>query len=356
MYEFVGVFGAGTLVGFMEETFFGKWINPTATSLVNLIFPWPWAREFLVGPYGTITMALTYALALILPIVTTFFLFFGFLEDSGYLPRLAVMMDRIFRLMGLNGRAVLPMVLGLGCDTMATVTTRILDTRKEKIIVSLLLTLSVPCSAQLAAILGMSAGVSGRVLLLWLAVIGAVTILVGWGASRILPGARSPFLVEIPPLRIPKISNIFKKVRARLKWYSKEVIPLFVLATAVLYFMDKFHLLRILERVFSPVVVDVLGLPLKATEAFIVGFFRRDYGAAGFFHLAQDGFLNARQLLVSMVVITLFMPCVAHVLITLKERGTRATVAIMAFVLSFSIGVGGLLNWVLLKWPIILNG
>jgi ferrous iron transport protein B len=356
MYEFVGVFGAGTLVGFLENTFFGAWLNPLATRIVDAVFPWTLVREFLVGPYGTITMALTYALALILPIVTTFFLFFGFLEDSGYLPRLAVMMDRLFRLMGLNGRAVLPMVLGLGCDTMATVTTRILDTKKEKIIVSLLLTLTVPCSAQLAAILGMSAGVSGRVLLLWLGVISAVTMLVGWGASRVLPGARSPFLVEIPPLRVPKASNIFKKVRARLKWYTKEVIPLFVLATGVLFFMDKFHLLRYLENIFSPVVVGVLGLPVQATEAFIVGFFRRDYGAAGFFHLAKDGLLNPTQVAVSMVVITLFMPCVAHVLITLKERGAKATVGIMAFVLSFSIGVGGLLNWMLLKWPFILNG
>jgi len=355
MYQFVGVFGAGTLVGFLEETFFGKWINPYATKLVEAIVPWTFAREFLVGEYGTVTMALTYALALILPIVSTFFLFFGFLEDSGYLPRLAVMMDRLFRLMGLNGRAVLPMVLGLGCDTMAMVTTRILDTKKEKLIVALLLTLTVPCSAQLAAILGMAAGVSGKVLIVWLTVISAVTMIVGWGASRVLPGARSPFLVEIPPLRIPKASNIFKKVKARLKWYTKEVIPLFVVATAVLFFLDKIHLLGVLERVFSPVVVDFLGLPAKATEAFIVGFFRRDYGGAGFFNLAQAGLLNLRQVAVSMVVISLVMPCVAHVLITLKERGAKATAVILAVTLSVAIGIGGLVNWALIKWPGILG-
>lgn len=355
MYEFVGVFGAGTLVGYLEENFFGNWVNPQATKLVEALFPWTFVREFLVGEYGTITMALTYALALILPIVSTFFLFFGFLEDSGYLPRLAVMMDRLFRLMGLNGRAVLPMVLGLGCDTMATVTTRILDTKKEKLIVSLLLTLTVPCSAQLAAILGMAAGVSGKVLLVWLTVICGITMLVGWGASKFLPGARSPFLVEIPPLRVPKASNIFKKVKARLKWYTKEVIPLFVVATAVLFFMGKLRLLQWLEELFSPVVVGVLGLPVKATEAFIIGFFRRDYGGAGFFNLAQDGLLDPRQVAVSMVVITLFMPCVAHVLITLKERGTKATAAIMAFVLSFSIVVGGFVNWILSRWPAIIR-
>ena len=108
-------------------------------------------HDLLVGPYGQITMAMSYAIALILPIVSTFFLAFGLLEDSGYLPRLAVMVNRLFKLMGLNGKAVLPMVLGLGCDTMATMTTRILGTPKERLIAITLLALGVPCSAQLIA-------------------------------------------------------------------------------------------------------------------------------------------------------------------------------------------------------------
>ncbi len=347
LYEFVGVFGAGTLVDFLENKVFGEVVNPFFTSLIKTVIPIPLLQEALVGPYGTITMALTYALALILPIVSTFFLFFGFLEDSGYLPRLAVMMDRFFRLMGLNGRAVLPMVLGLGCDTMATVTTRILDTRKEKIILSLLLTLSVPCSAQLGAILGMIGGLSWKILVLWLAVTGGTMMMVGWGASRLLPGARSPFLVELPPLRIPKLSNIVKKVKARLKWYAKEVIPLFVLATFVLFVLDKIKLLAWLTDFVSPVVVSFLGLPAKASEAFLIGFFRRDYGAAGFFQMAQDGLLNPQQVAVSVVVITLFMPCVAHLLITIKERGLAVTSAIAVFVMSFALAVGGAVNWFL---------
>lgn len=347
LYEFVGVFGAGTLVGLLEENFFGEWVNPTVTRWVTGGIPVQWIQELIIGKYGILTMALTYAFALILPIVTTFFLFFGFLEDSGYLPRLAVMMDRFFRMMGLNGRAVVPMVLGLGCDTMATVTTRILDTRKEKLILSLLLTLSVPCSAQLGAILGMAAGLSANVLLVWLAVVSGTMLLVGWGASRLLPGGRSPLLVEIPPLRLPKISNIAKKVKMRLKWYTKEVIPLFVLATVILFVLDKLKLLTKIEEWLSPVVVKLLGLPAQASEAFLIGFFRRDYGAAGFFAMAKDGLLTAQQVAVSMVVITLFMPCVAHLLITIKERGWRASAWIVGFVLTFALAVGGAMNWLL---------
>lgn len=349
MYEFVGVFGAGTLVGLLEENVFGNFVNPLVARGVEAVIPFQIVQEAIVGEYGVVTMALTYALALILPIVTTFFLFFSFLEDSGYLPRLAVMMDRFFRLMGLNGRAVLPMVLGLGCDTMATVTTRIMDTKKEKIILSILLTLSVPCSAQLGAILGMAAGLSPKVLMVWMSVVAGTMLMVGWAAARVLPGSRSPFLVELPPLRRPKMLNIFKKVKMRLKWYIKEVIPLFVLATLILFALDQFGLLSRLTRVASPVVVGLLGLPEQATEAFLIGFFRRDYGAAGFFQMAQDRLLNPRQVAVSMVVITLFMPCVAHLLVTIKERGLRTTGWIAAFVLSFSLGVGALLNWTLVR-------
>ena len=148
-YWFVGVLGAGTAVDFIENTLFNTYINPAVISFFDRFVPVPFIRDFFVGDYGVVTMALTYALAIILPIVATFFLAFGVLEDSGYLPRLAVMVNRIFRLMGLNGKAVLPMVLGLGCDTMATLTTRILDSRKERMIVIILLALGVPCSAQL---------------------------------------------------------------------------------------------------------------------------------------------------------------------------------------------------------------
>lgn len=353
MYQFVGVFGAGFLVGFLEETVFGSLLNPFLIKLVDVMIPVPFIQDALVGPYGIITMALTYALALILPIVTCFFLFFGFLEDSGYLPRLAVMMDRFFRFMGLNGRAVLPMVLGLGCGTMATVTTRILDSRREKLITSLLLTLAVPCSAQLGAILGMAAGFSIKVLFIWLFVVLGTMMAIGWAVGKILPGSRSPFLIEIPPLRWPTWINIVKKIKSRLKWYLREVIPLFMLATFVLFLLDKVKLIGWLEKVFSPVVVNLLGLPLESAQAFLIGFFRRDYGAAGFFMLAQNGQLTAPQVAVSMVVITLFMPCVAHFLITLKERGLKATILISLFVMGYALMVGAAVNLVLKNFPIL---
>jgi ferrous iron transport protein B len=160
-YLFVGVFGAKTLVDLLENGLFGRILSPAATRFANAVIPWALVRDFFVGQYGLVTMALAYSLALVLPIVGTFFIAFGMLEDSGYLPRLAVMLNRAFKSMGLNGKAVLPMVLGLGCDTMATLTTRILETPKERLIVILLLALGVPCSAQLTVVLAMLGGLSG---------------------------------------------------------------------------------------------------------------------------------------------------------------------------------------------------
>ncbi|HVE13106.1 MAG TPA: nucleoside recognition domain-containing protein, partial [Elusimicrobiota bacterium] len=347
LYRFVGVFGARTLVDFLELKVFGAWLNPRISALAALI-PWKPVVDALVGPYGAITMAVTYAFALILPIVTTFFLAFSLLEDSGYLPRFSVVTDRVFRLMGLNGKAVLPMLLGLGCGTMAVVTTRILETRRERLLVSFLLALAVPCSAQLGVVLGMAGGSAPAVLGVWLAVMTFTLLGVGWCASRVMPGAAAPFVMEIPPMRVPRPMNVLRKVGSRLKWYLREVVPLFVYATFLLFLLDRAGALAAAERALAPLVQGLLGLPREATGAFLMGFFRRDYGAAGLFQLHRAGLLTAPQVAVSLVCITLFMPCFAQFLVTLREQGWKATSVVAAFVFSYALGMAAFVHW---AWP-----
>ncbi len=344
-YEFVGVFGAGTLVKLVEDGLFGKIINPAATAVANALVPWAWLRDLFVGPYGVVTMALTYAIAIVLPVVGTFFVFFGVLEDSGYLPRLAVMVNRVFRAMGLNGKAVLPMVLGLGCDTMATLTTRILPTRKERVLVTLLLALGVPCSAQLGVILAMLGSMAPAGTFIWAGVVALTLFGVGWAAARLIPGRGSDFLLEVPPLRVPSIGNILVKTVARTEWYLKEAVPLFVLGTVLLFALDVTGALPRLEEFSRPLVVGLLGLPPQAADAFLIGFLRRDYGAAGFFMMRQHGQLDGLQALVALSVITLFVPCIANFFVMVKERGARTTLAMVAFIVPFAFAVGALLNW-----------
>jgi ferrous iron transport protein B len=345
MYYFVGVFGAGTLVDYLETTVFGAYIVPWMQTAVEFAVPWQFVKDLLVGEFGLISMALSYSIAIVLPIVGTYFIAFGVLEDSGYLPRLSVMMNKIFKAMGLNGKAVLPMVLGLGCDTMATMTTRILDSRKERIIVTLLLALGVPCSAQLGVILAMLQGISLSASFVWLGVVLATIFTVGYLSSKILPGQSSDFLLELPPLRVPIMGNIVIKTLARLEWYLREAVPLFFLGTLILFLMDKINLLAVIEDLTAPIVQNMLGLPKAATAAFIMGFLRRDYGAAGLFMLGRAGELDTTQVVVSLVVITLFMPCIANLFMIIKEQGWRIALAMSLFIMPFALLVGSLVNW-----------
>jgi len=342
-YLVVGVFGAQTLVGLLEKGLFGRYLNPWATRAAAYI-PFGFVRDFLVGKYGLITMGMTYAIAIVLPVVTTFFLVFGFLEDSGYIPRLAIFSDRLFRAMGLNGRAVLPMVLGLGCDTMATMTTRILATPKERLIAILLLVLGVPCSAQLATIMGILGGISLWALLTLFGVVLGQMILVGFLAAKVLPGDRSDFIMELPPIRLPRLRNLLTKTGLRVRWYLGEAVPLFLVGTALLFVLDRIGGLAVVAGAARPIVTGLLGLPSNSAEVFVMGFLRRDYGAAGLFLMARNGDLSHVQAVVALTVMTLFVPCVANFLMIVKERGLRVGLAILAFVTVLAVGTGGALN------------
>jgi ferrous iron transport protein B len=346
-YLFVGKLGAGTFVDFLEVTVFEGYINPFFKIVIPKIIPFKILIDFLVGDFGIITMALTYSLAIIFPVICTFFIFFSILEDSGYLPRLAIMVDRVFKLMGLNGKVVLPMVLGLGCDTMATLTTRMLETKKERLIVILLLAVGIPCSAQLAVVFAMASTLPPWGIFFWGVEICVVLFAVGFLASYFVKGESRDLIIEVPPIRIPQIGNVIVKTIARLEWYLKEAVPLFILGTIILFVLDRLKVLGFLQNLASPIVVKFLNLPKEATNAFLIGFLRRDYGAAGLFDLQQSGYLSSHQVLVSLVTITLFVPCVANFLIIIKEQGLRTSLIIVGIVLFIAIIVGGMTNWIL---------
>lgn len=345
VYEFVGVFGAGTLVGLMEENLFGQYLNPAISGFVKSTISVPWMADLLVGQYGLWTMGMTYALALILPIVTTFFIAFGLLEDSGYFARLSVLANRLFKLIGLNGRAVLPMVLGLGCVTMATVTTRILHSPRERLITIFLMALAIPCSAQLGVVLGLLGGISFSATLIWVISMVAVLMLAGFLAAKLIPGRRIPLVTEMPPIRLPLMGNVAKKTVGRLKWYLIEVIPLFLLGTLIMFLLNQFGALAVIIRAGEPLVSGWLGLPKEASAAFVMGFLRRDFGATGLFALSHE--LSPIQAVVGMVTLTLFVPCIASVMMIIKEQGMKIAMAMLALIIPFAFFFGGVLNHLL---------
>jgi ferrous iron transport protein B len=351
LYQFVGVFGAGTVVDFLEKTVFEGYFNPWITEIVKRFIPWPVWQELFTGEYGVITLGLRYALGIILPIVATFFLFFSVLEDSGYFPRLALLVDRIFKRIGLTGRAVIPMVLGFGCDTMATMVTRTLETVRERIIATLLLALAIPCSAQLGVILALLSQ-EPRALLIWALCLILVFLLVGLLAVQVIPGETPMFYMELPPMRLPQLSNILTKTYSRMQWYFLEILPLFILASILLWIGKITHFFDKMVAWTAPVMATI-GLPRETAVAFIFGFFRRDYGAAGLYDLQTKGLLNPRQLTVAAVTLTLFIPCIAQFLIIKKERGLKVALAIGIFVSVFAFGSGYVLNKTLLATGIL---
>ena len=346
LYKFVGNFGAGFLVDFIETEIFENFLLPGPVNFLEKNIPYDIIKELLIRDYGIITLGIKYAVAIILPIVTTFFLFFSILEDSGYLPRLAMLLDRFFKKIGLTGRAVIPLVLGFGCDTMATMVTRTLSSKKERIITTILLSLAVPCSAQLGVMLAVLSH-SSTLLAIWVAILFLVFILVGYLSGKLIKGEKTLFFVEIPPVRMPKPYNIFVKTYTRLVWYFKEVIPLFIYASLFIWIGRITGIFDFLIKIIA-FFIKFIGLPKEAAVIFLFGFFRRDYGAAGLYDMHKNGVFNNNELLIISVMLTLFLPCIAQFIMTIKERGMKTGLYIALFVLFFSIAVGYLLHLILI--------
>lgn len=346
LYQFVGNFGAGTIVDFLEGGLFEQHLNPWAIDVGRRYLPWNWLFELLAGEYGVFTLGVRYAVAIVLPIVGTFFIAFSVIEDSGYFPRLAMLVDRVFKQIGLNGRAVIPIVLGFGCDTMATIVTRTLETRRERVIATLLLALAIPCSAQLGVILGLLSAVPGA-LVIWAGSMVGLFLFIGFLSARLMPGEKPMFYMEIPPMRLPQPRNVLVKTLTRMQWYFLEIFPLFILASVLLWAGKLTGALQWLVGAMQP-VMRLLGLPGETAAAFIFGFFRRDFGAAGLYDLQTRGVLSPAQLTVAAVTLTLFVPCVAQFLIMKKERGWKASLAIFAVVTLLAFSVGFSLNRLLL--------
>jgi ferrous iron transport protein B len=340
LYLFVGRLGAGVLVDYFDKVIFGTYLLPVLTSWVSTYIPFEALQTLLMGEFGIVALGLRYAIAIILPVVSTFFLAFALIEDSGYLPRLAMLLNGICRWFGLNGRAVIPLSLGFGCGTMAVMVTRTLETKRERLLATFLLSLAIPCSAQLGVILALLSW-NLTALLLWIGVILLVFLIAGLMANRLLPGKQSMFYMELPPIRLPRPGNVIVKAYSRMVWYMKEIIPVFICVSGFLWLGDRMGWLQIIADKFQPVLA-LLGLPPVLAPIFLLGFFRRDYGAAGLYNLAISGVLTDKQLLVAAVALTLFLPCVAQLVVMVKERGPIISLLMVALIALISFFVAWL--------------
>jgi ferrous iron transport protein B len=342
-YQFIGLCIAGTVVGFTEKTVMTGYYEPLVRALLTrVITPQSSLGQVLIGEFGLLTMTVTYLLGLLFPLVAGFYLMLSLFEDSGYLPRIATLVDRAMNTVGLNGKAVIPLILGFGCVTVATITTRLLGSERERRIAIFLLGLAIPCSAQLGVIAGLLAKVGFNYAMLYVGVIFAVLVIVGTLLNAVIPGKTMDLLINLPPLRLPRAGNVIKKTYTKSLGFLVEAAPLFAIGALIISLLQISGSLQLLQRVLAPVTTGWLGLPVQAANAFIMGIIRRDFGAAG---LSAMG-LNPLQTVVALITITLFVPCIASIMVMFKER-SKAEAALMwlsTWVIAFF--TGGLVNQV----------
>lgn len=337
MYKIIGVFVAGTVVGFTEETIMEGMYRPFIEGVMgHIVTQGTFFGDLLIGEFGILTMAPIYILGLLLPLIVGFYILMAILEDSGYLPRIAALVDRSLTSLGLNGKAIIPLILGFGCVTMATMTTRILGTKREKIIATVLLGLAIPCSAQLGVIAGLISQLGAYYTIIYVLTILAVFVITGTLLNKFMPGESSKLLIDLPPIRVPQLKNVLMKTVQKTWMFLKEATPLFILGALLISIMQYTNILAAIQNGLAPLTVGFLDLPKETATAFIMGIIRRDFGAAGLTAIA----MTPVQTMISLIVITLFVPCIAAIMVIFKERGYRDALLIWvgSFVIAFLVG------------------
>jgi len=344
LFQTVGVFVSGEVVDFMFTNLDEKY-SPWVEGIVTGLIPVGIINELLVGEFGVLTMTVEIVFGVLLPLITAFYLFMAILEDSGYLPRLAVLTDNILNKIGLNGRAVIPLLLGFGCGAMGTITTRILGSRKERTIATAILGVTIPCAAQQGIILSLIAAIGGlKIWAIYLGVIFAVMVLVGTVLDRLIPGKSTDLLIDLPPIRLPLFINTFNKTLFRIINFLKEALPLFAFGSILITVLSAVGFLNWLQHTLSPVVVNFLHLPAEFSDIFVMGMIRRDFASVGLLGMAgleeSTRLLSDLQILTASVVVTLFVPCLAALVVIYKERGLKeaSTLWIGTFIISIIVG------------------
>ncbi|MBI5479698.1 MAG: ferrous iron transporter B [Deltaproteobacteria bacterium] len=344
MFLFVGRFGAGFLVDHIKGGLLEGVVLPLLQRALQHL-PSAFVRDLLLDRhFGLIASGVFLPLGLVLPVLFCFYLFFGLLEESGYLPRLSCLCNGVLRRVGLNGKGLIPLSLGFSCITLATLATRTLDTPRERNIATILLLLGIPCSPLLAVMLTVLRPLPASASLTVIGLIVAQVVLAGVLAHRFLPGRPTPLLMELAPMRLPRPWPLLRRALSRTFAFLREALPFFVLAALVMFLVARSGGLQLLERACRPVVHGLMGLPEESVQVFLKALIRRETGAAELVQL-RPTFSNA-QLVAVTFLMTFAVPCINTVMVLLRERGVRTALAIVGAVMVYAALIGGLLHHV----------
>jgi len=292
---------------------------------------------------GLLTTGLYVPIAMVLPYVFAFYLILGFLEDLGYLPRLAVLVDNVMHRIGLHGFAIIPMLLGLGCNVPGALSTRILEGKREKFIAATLMAICVPCMAQIAMIFGLIGkyGIKGIGIVFFTLFI--TWVILGLILNKLMKGTSPEIFVEIPPYRVPYFNALIKKLWMRVKSFVTEAIPYVLVGVLIINILYSSGIIAVIGKITAPVVVNVLGLSKEAVGALIVGFLRKDVAIGMLVPLG----LTMKQLIIASVILTMYFPCVATFAVLLRELGIKDMIKSAFVMIITTLIVGGVLNLII---------
>jgi ferrous iron transport protein B len=335
------------VAGFIEKLLSSLVVDPVVGLISSNVAPGFWS-DLLIGPYGVLTLGLFNAFVTVLPILSVFFLMMGFLEDIGYLPNLMVLTRKVLGKIGLTGNSVMSLILGFGCKTMATLTTKGIASRKERLIAVYLIAFAIPCSAQLAIDMAVLGRVGFKAFLIAYGTLAVVELVAGLILNNtIKEDKKSDFIQELPPIRIPSPKAILKKTAYRIYWFLKEAVPIFFIAAVALFVVDKIGVLDLLKRLLRPIVVSWLGLPLNIVEVLILSLARHEAAAGLLLSMVDNGALTYIQTITAVVITTMFVPCFANIVAMCRQVGVKTGLIITGVINTSSFVLAGILHWIL---------
>ncbi|GAB1475558.1 hypothetical protein MASR2M70_03900 [Bacillota bacterium] len=348
IYLFIGRFIAGIVVDFTQGILLGTWYYNIITGYLFAFMDRDNFIPFLIiGEYGLLTMVPIYLLGLLLPLVASFYFVLFLLNDSGLLHRISLSSRRFFRFMGLSGEGVIPMMLGFGCVTAALISVNTLKHKREQLIASILLCIAIPCSAQFAIILGVASILPFKYMLIYILTIASVFVAAGLLLNQIVPGKFIDCAPETKPLRIPAILPALAGTFTASREFLKDSAPTFALGSLFMSVLNYSGWFAAIHKWCEPVTSGLLGLPPRATDLFMLAIIKKDLGAAEFYTAVSGGAFSHIQITVTLVVMTLFVPCFASFMVLFKDRG--AIIALVTWLGSFllSFALGGLVSEIL---------
>ncbi|RKY30486.1 MAG: ferrous iron transporter B [Candidatus Omnitrophota bacterium] len=352
-FQVIRFVGEG-LINYVFAPLFTNFYTPLIMKLSFFIRKSSFLHSILIGKlgggeidyssaFGLLTTGLYVPIAMVLPYVFSFYLVLGVLEDWGYLPRLAILADRAFHKVGLHGYAIVPMVLGLGCNVPGALSTRLFEERREKFIAATLVSIAVPCMAQSAMVIGVLGRLGGQFVGIVFLILFLVWFILGIILNRFLKGESPEILVEIPPYRLPSLKALYKKLWIRLSWFFSEALPYVLLGVLFVNILYYLKIIDFLAVIFSPIMTRIWGLPDQAIGALIVGFLRKDVAVG----MLRPLNLSVRQLIVGVTILTIYFPCVATFVVLLRELKIKDMLKSIAIMLSTALVVGGVVNFIL---------